>query len=69
MDKLINASETDVVYCAECLYSAPLPHWLANICVDGTMMCKKCRGRREYGASCIQPNDYCSDGRPKEGDK
>lgn len=61
------ASEEDVIItCADCRYAAPLPHWMANICVEGTMMCRKCRGRREYGASCVQPNDYCSDAEEKE---
>lgn len=60
-----------VVRCKYCRYSEPMKKH--GVCKFGenALNCTQCRGDDGYGyagISVIHPDDYCSDGAPKDGE-
>ena len=61
-----------VVRCKDCRYSEPMKKH--GVCKFGenALNCTQCRGDDGYGyagISVIYPDDYCSDGAPKDGEE
>ena len=71
IDRQPTVDAVPVVRCKDCRYSEPMKKH--GVCKFGenALNCTQCRGDNGYGyagISVIYPDDYCSDGAPKDGE-
>lgn len=71
IDSIPSLDAVPVVRCKDCRYSEPMKKH--GVCKFGenAMNCTQFRGDDGYGyagISVIHPDDYCSDGAPKDGE-
>lgn len=69
INKLPALDVEPVIRCKDCRYSEPMALYGVTKFGSAALNCTQCRGDDGYGyagISAIYPDDYCSDGAPKE---